>query len=76
MSSTVTYAEVPAAEVPDGIVWVVPRRNMGQAVETAYSDGRPGGRGFNYDADHGDPWMRVTDASEPAGSQVTYYKRG
>lgn len=77
----IKYVEVPEAEVPAYLVWVVPDRNQGQTVEIAYSTGRPvglankAGTPINYDADRGDPWQRVTDRSEPIGKQVTYYRR-
>lgn len=69
--STTEYAEVAASEVPQSIVWITPDRGRGQIVETSYSTGRPAGLGGNYDADHGDRWMRVTDHSD---GSTSYYR--
>lgn len=66
------YVEVPADTMPDDLRWDVPRVNQGQVVEVAYAC--PGSRG---EAGYGDPYQRVTDQSEPTGSQrrVRYYRR-
>ena len=68
------YLEVPAGKVPGSIVFTVPRRHQGQAVEVAYSRGIPAGTGANMDADDGDPWKRVTDGSD--GSVRYYHRQG
>ena len=65
------YDQIPAGQVPGGIVWVTPARSQGQTVETSYSRGIPGARLVNYDAADGDAYRRVTDHS---GGTVTYYR--
>ncbi len=70
--STTTYDAVPASEVPQGIIWTVPAVSQGQIVEVAYSRGIPAGKRVNYEAGHGDPYMREADASD---GTVAYYRR-
>lgn len=65
------YTAIPASEVPGDLVWIIPRRNQGQIVEVAYSNGVPDGRSVNYDADEGARYKRVTDRSDRS---VIYYR--
>ncbi len=67
------YEDIAEADVPAGLIWITPARHQGQAVEIQYSTGVPRGQGGNYDADHGDPYKRVTDRGDGGG--VTYYRR-
>ena len=71
MSEPVTYTEIPAGSVPAGIVFTVPRRHQGQAVEYAYSRGIPAGKAADMEAGDGDLYMRVTDERHV----ITYYRR-
>lgn len=66
------YDEIPASEVPAGIIWTTPRRHQGQAVEVSYSRGIPAGKAADMEADEGAPYMRVTDH---ASGLTTYSRR-
>jgi hypothetical protein len=70
----ITYDPIGASMLPAGgkIIWVTPRRCQGQIVEVSYSRGIPAGKGINYEADAGDPYMRVIDHSD---GHVAYYVR-
>ena len=57
---TYTPAEVPIPR----LVFTVPAARQGQMVELAFADGP------HRQADR---YARVTDATAPAGEQVTYY---
>ncbi len=63
-----TYIEIPADQIPDSIVFDVPRRHAGQIIEVAYGQHRSRRDG----ADVGDPYKRITDRSD---GTVTYYRR-
>lgn len=63
------YKPIPASEVPQGLIFHVPRQNQGQIVEVAYASSSPG----DYtEACHGDAYKRVTDHSDRS---VEYYRR-
>jgi hypothetical protein len=62
------YVEVAASGFISDLRWDVPRRNAGQIVEVAYS-AFPPSRG---EADHGDKYKRVYDAST---GDVRYFER-
>jgi hypothetical protein len=70
----ITYDPIGASMLPAGgkIIWVTPRRCQGQIVEVSYSLGIPAGKNINYEADLGDPYMRVIDNSD---GHVAYYVR-
>ena len=63
--------EIRKSDLPREASFDVPGRNAGQSVEVAY--GRPSA--YRFGCDVGDPFMRVTDRSEPVGQQVRYYVR-
>lgn len=64
--NVVKYVECSKDEIPEGVRFDVPRQNQGQIVEVAYGDFGRAENGI------GDPWKRVTDASDRS---VTYYRR-
>ena len=67
------YEPCDGSIVPEHVRFDVPGRHQGQIVECAYG----GDRRHAREHDEGDPWMRVTDYSEPVGSpeRTTYYRR-
>lgn len=65
------YDEVPAREVPKRVRdgrWDVPKRNSGQIIEVAYSDGYP----RRSPADVGSLFRRTIDRSDPVGTPPRY----
>lgn len=65
-----TYTSCRAEDVPVNVTFYVPRRHQGQIVEYAY------GTTGRAEADHGDPYQRVTDQSYPTGhpERVRFYR--
>lgn len=66
------YDPAPGAAANPDWIWVTPRQHEGAMVETQYSRGIPAGRGVNYDAAEGDPYMRTVDHTR--NDLTTYYK--
>lgn len=67
-STDTTYVEIPAGEVPAGVIWDTPRRHQGQTVEVSYATRIRSTRGG---ADDGDEYKRVIDRSVP---ETRYYR--
>lgn len=57
---TQRYVEIKASEVPGGLRWDTPARNMGQIVTVSYADAKP----FAGEAGPGSLYRRTFDASD------------
>lgn len=61
-----TYIECDIYDLPEGVRFDTPRANQGQIITTSY------GTFGLAEADHGDPYMSIYDASDHT---TTYYRR-